>query len=67
MSIEVNEAKCTGCGCCILVCPEEALDNLPSFIAGIDEAIYLARAEVEAPDVEDKDFPVPVRYRIVGK
>lgn len=37
MGIEVNEARCTGCGCCVLICPEEAVDNRPSFIARIDE------------------------------
>lgn len=36
MHIEVDEAKCTGCGCCVLICPEGAVDNLPSFIARID-------------------------------
>jgi pyruvate ferredoxin oxidoreductase delta subunit len=37
MSIDVRETMCTGCGCCILICPEGAVDNLPSFIARIDE------------------------------
>ena len=37
MSIDVNETMCTGCGCCVLICPEGAVDNLPSFIASIDE------------------------------
>ncbi len=37
MSVEVNETMCTGCGCCVLICPEGAVDNRPSFIATIDE------------------------------
>lgn len=37
MRIEVDQARCTGCGCCVLACPEGAVDNLPSFIARIDE------------------------------
>ena len=37
MRIEVNETKCTGCGCCVLICPEGAVDNLPAFIARIDK------------------------------
>lgn len=39
MRIEVNETLCTGCGCCVLICPEGAMDNLPSFIARIDEEL----------------------------
>jgi pyruvate ferredoxin oxidoreductase delta subunit len=37
VSIDVKETMCTGCGCCVLICPEGAVDNLPSFIARIDE------------------------------
>ncbi len=39
MSIEVQEEMCTGCACCVLVCPEEAVDNRPFFVARIDEAL----------------------------
>jgi ferredoxin len=39
MQIEVDAAKCTGCGCCILVCPEDAIDNVPSFIARIEPGL----------------------------
>ena len=37
MSIDVNETMCTGCGCCVLICPEGAADTLPSFVVRIDE------------------------------
>ncbi|MFC2027991.1 4Fe-4S binding protein [Chloroflexota bacterium] len=36
MAIKVDEAKCIGCGSCVLLCPEEALDVSPSFIAEVD-------------------------------
>lgn len=39
MSVSVNEATCTGCGSCVLSCPEGAVDNRPSFIARIDETL----------------------------
>lgn len=45
MRIEVNETMCTGCGCCVLICPEGAVDNLPCFIARIDEDLCTACLE----------------------
>ena len=37
MSLLIDETACTGCGCCILVCPEDAVDNRPAFLARIEE------------------------------
>ena len=42
MHVNVDEARCTGCGCCILSCPEDAVDTRPSFIARIDEGLCTA-------------------------
>ncbi len=36
MAIKVNEAKCVGCGSCVLFCPEEALQVSASFIVEVD-------------------------------
>ncbi|NQT72725.1 MAG: 4Fe-4S binding protein [Chloroflexi bacterium] len=36
MAIIVNAAKCIGCGSCVLLCPEEALDVSPSFVVEVD-------------------------------
>jgi ferredoxin len=39
MSILVGESMCTGCGMCVLSCPEGAVANPPSFIATIDKEL----------------------------
>ncbi len=39
MAIMVNEVKCIGCGSCVLLCPEEALDVSASFIVEVDSNI----------------------------
>ena len=39
MSIKIDEELCTGCGFCILACPEDAVDNRPSFLARINEEL----------------------------
>lgn len=36
MSIAVHEASCIGCGMCVLICPEEALEVAPIFVVEID-------------------------------
>jgi len=36
VTVKVNEAKCIGCGSCVLFCPEEALQVSDSFIAQLD-------------------------------
>ena len=35
MSIMFDESKCTGCACCLLSCPEDAIDINDSFLAEI--------------------------------
>ena len=42
MHIYVDDALCTGCGCCVLICQEGAVDTRPSFIAGIDAELCTA-------------------------
>ena len=37
MSVKVDQVACTGCGWCIVSCPQDAVDNRPSFVARIDE------------------------------
>jgi len=39
MRIIVDEAMCTGCGWCVLCCPEGAVNHQPAFIARIDEDV----------------------------
>lgn len=39
MSITVQHAACTGCGLCVVSCPEDAVDTRPFFIARIDERL----------------------------
>ena len=36
MAIHVNEARCIGCGSCVLLCPEEALEVPASFVVEVD-------------------------------
>ena len=42
MTVNVDHETCTGCGGCVLSCPEDAVDNRPSFIASIDEDLCTA-------------------------
>ena len=37
MAIAVNEAKCIGCGWCVLICSEEALQVVSTFVVKIAE------------------------------
>jgi ferredoxin len=37
--LSIDPATCTGCGCCVLSCPVDAVVNPPSFVARIDETV----------------------------
>ena len=36
MTIAVDEANCIGCGMCVLICPEEAMEVTSLFVVEID-------------------------------
>lgn len=37
--LTIDRAACTGCGCCVISCPVEAIASSAWFVAGIDETI----------------------------
>jgi Pyruvate/2-oxoacid:ferredoxin oxidoreductase delta subunit len=37
MIIAVHEASCIGCGMCVLICPEEALEVASNFVVEIEQ------------------------------
>lgn len=36
MTVRVSEADCIGCGSCVLLCPEEALEVSANFVVRVD-------------------------------
>lgn len=36
MTIAVDETRCIGCGMCVLICSEEALEIVPAFVVEVD-------------------------------
>jgi len=37
MTVINDRGKCIGCGFCLLLCPQEAIEMLPAFVLNINE------------------------------